>query len=247
MITNLFKSVFFHIFVVITLITISKLMTFSKTNEVTEIPIEILEISDKTSSKKIESKPKPKPKPKQNVQNKFSAPIPLSKPKVPEFVEKKIDERPKKKNKEKSKSEQKRLESILKSIDEIKIKKNLEKTNTKTTKNNEEKTKFDEKLTISELDMIRRQFISCWNIPAGAKNIESLRVLVKISLDEEGNVISSKLVKTNNLNNPFYRAASESALRAVRHPSCKKLKVPEKKYKIWKNITLNFDPSMISR
>ena len=97
MITNLFKSVFFHIFVIITLIMISKLMTFSKTNEVTEIPIEILEISDKTTSKKIESKPKPKPKPKQNVQNKFSAPKPLSKPKVPEFVEKKIDERPKKK------------------------------------------------------------------------------------------------------------------------------------------------------
>ena len=106
---------------------------------------------------------------------------------------------------------------------------------------------MSDKLTISELDMIRRQFIACWNIPAGAKNIESLQVMVKITLDEEGNVVSSKLLNKRNVNNSFYRAASESALRAVRHPACKKLKVPEKKYKVWKNITLNFDPSMISQ
>jgi len=95
--------------------------------------------------------------------------------------------------------------------------------------------------------MIRRQFISCWNMPAGSKNIEDLQVLVKIKLDREGNVIDSKLIKTSNLNNPFYRAASESAMRAVRHPSCKKLKVPERKYDLWKNIELNFDPRMLAQ
>ena len=41
----------------------------------------------------------------------------------------------------------------------------------------------------------------------------------------------------------FFRAAAESALRAVNHPECKKLKVPEKKYKTWKEIILDFDPS----
>ena len=91
---------------------------------------------------------------------------------------------------------------------------------------------------------MRRQFISCWNIPAGAKNIKNLKVTVEISLDREGNVISSKLLNTGRLSDPFFKAAAESALRAVKHPSCKKLKVPEKKYEIWKNITLNFDPSM---
>ena len=53
--------------------------------------------------------------------------------------------------------------------------------------------------------------------------------------DKEGNVIFSKLINNNRLNDSFFRAAAESALRAVNHPECKKLKVPEKKYKTCKN------------
>ena len=30
-------------------------------------------------------------------------------------------------------------------------------------------------------------------------------------------------------------------MRAINHPACKKIKVPQKKYDVWKNITLNFD------
>ena len=220
---------------------ISKFFSFSKKNEYVEIPIEVMEVSEQTAFKKPEPKAKPKPKPKKNIEEAFKAPKVVQKPKIPDFVEKKDVKKEKKKIKDDN-----RLNSILKSIDEIKKSKSQKIENVE--KNiDEEISRFDEKLTISELDMIRRQFISCWNIPAGAKNIESLQVLVKISLDKEGNVINSKLINTKNLDNPFYRAASESALRAVRHPACKKLKVPEKKYKIWKNITLNFDPSMISR
>ena len=48
---------------------------------------------------------------------------------------------------------------------------------------------------------------------------------------------------TQKLNNPFFRAASESAMRAVNHPECKKLQVPKKKYETWKEIILDFDPS----
>ena len=44
-------------------------------------------------------------------------------------------------------------------------------------------------------------------------------------------------------NNKFFRAASESAMRAVNHPECKKLKVPKKKYDTWNEIILDFDPS----
>ena len=55
-------------------------------------------------------------------------------------------------------------------------------------------------------------------------------------------ILDSKLIGGGNMNDPFYRSAAERAMRAVRHPSCKKVKVPSKKYDSWKDMTLNFDP-----
>ena len=60
-----------------------------------------------------------------------------------------------------------------------------------------------EKLTISEKDAIRRQFYRCWIVPAGAKNLKDLFVSIKIKLDKEGNVIFSKLINDNRLNESF--------------------------------------------
>ena len=96
-----------------------------------------------------------------------------------------------------------------------------------------EEVSLGEKLTISEKDAIRRQFYRCWIVSAGTKNLKDLFVSIKIKLDAEGNVIFSKLINDNRLNESF-RAAAESALRAVNHPECKKLKVPEKNIKLGK-------------
>ena len=41
---------------------------------------------------------------------------------------------------------------------------------------------------------------------------------------------------------PFFRAAAESALRAVLNPRCNPLKLPPDKYQQWQTMTLNFDP-----
>ena len=60
-----------------------------------------------------------------------------------------------------------------------------------------------EKLTISEKDAIRRQFYRCWIVPAGAKNLKDLFVSIKIKLDRDGNVIFSKLINDNKLNESF--------------------------------------------
>ncbi len=140
------------------------------------------------------------------------------------------------------------MDSILKSIEKIKKdsqnqideKKDDEKIEDK------EETKelrLGEKLTISEKDAIRRQFYRCWIVPAGAKDLKDLIVSIKIKLNDEGEVINTKLLTDRKLNNPFFRAASESAMRAVNHPECKKLQVPKKKYETWKEIILDFDPS----
>ena len=43
----------------------------------------------------------------------------------------------------------------------------------------------------------------------------------------------------------FYRAAAESALRAVQNTRCSPLKLPVDKYERWKEMTLRFDPSQM--
>jgi hypothetical protein len=42
--------------------------------------------------------------------------------------------------------------------------------------------------------------------------------------------------------NAFYRAAAESALRAVLNPRCHPFKLPVEKYDRWKTMTLVFNP-----
>ena len=68
---------------------------------------------------------------------------------------------------------------------------------------------------------------------------------IQLKLDEDGKVIHSKLLNEKNLKDTFFRAAAESALRAVNHPDCQKLKVPQKKYEIWKSLILDFNPSIM--
>jgi len=179
----------------------------------------------------------------------YSPPEVVSRPKNPEFSEgkkqvpKKVKENDQKKIKEQSKAE-----SILKSIEKIKsqAKKNNKEIKQEDEKTSEEKvTNLGEKLSISEKDAIRRQFYSCWIVPAGAKNIKDYKVSIKLRLDASGEVTSSKL--TNSLKNadPFYRTLAESAVRAVNHPDCKKLQVPKRKYETWKEMILDFDPSLM--
>ena len=180
-------------------------------------------------------------------------PKPKSKPNPPEFSikekqkkekVKKIDESPQQKKEKKN-----RMDSILKSIE--KIKKDNQKTLEDEKKDDEKiedkeeikEVRLGEKLTISEKDAIRRQFYRCWIVPAGAKDLKKLVVSIRIKLNEDGEVVNTKLLTDSKLNNSFFRAASESAMRAVNHPECKKLQVPKKKYETWKEIILDFDPS----
>ena len=111
--------------------------------------------------------------------------------------------------------------------------------------NESKNLKLGEKLTISEKDAIRRQFYRCWIVPAGAKDIREYKVSILLRLNKDGEVINSRIMNKSNMNNTFFRTLAESAIRAVNHPDCKKLKVPAKKYDTWKETILDFDPSVM--
>jgi hypothetical protein len=101
-------------------------------------------------------------------------------------------------------------------------------------------------LSISEKDAITSQFVQCWRIPAGAASDYSLKVSVDVWLRPDGSVIKAHLTgdqrgKYNS--DGVFRAAADSALRAVH--MCSPLKnLPTNKYNSWKEMRLNFDPSM---
>ena len=235
------KSISFHLLIIFSFLIFDNFYNFSNRKVITEIPIEVVDVSEKTKVKKK----RPEKKVEKKVEQRFRPPKPISKPRPPEFEQKDKEVKVEKK-KEITKKEQKadRLSSILKSIEKI-TKNNKIKKDDKIEEKQKEIAKssnFDEKITISEKDLIRRQFAACWNPPSGSKNIDKLRVLVKLTLDESGNVMDAKLVDKGNMNDPFYRSAAERAMRAVRHSACKKIKVPSKKFQTWKNMTLNFDP-----
>ena len=100
-------------------------------------------------------------------------------------------------------------------------------------------------LSMSELDAIRSQIAKCWSVPAGAKNAENLQVTLRVQLQQDGTVITVELadesVPRYGSGDTFFRAAADSALRAVRQ--CSPLKnLPPEKYQTWKDIIMTFDP-----
>ena len=244
MVKGLFKSSFLHLAIIFIFLYGAEIFKRNKRFEIIEIPLDIVEISEKTVTKKNIPKAQEKPK---KIQS-YSPPEALSRPKNPEFSEKKKKSKKVKENEQKKIKELSKAESILKSIEKIKsqTEKNNKEIKKEDEKTSEEKvTNLGEKLTISEKDAIRRQFYSCWIVPAGAKNIKDYKVSIKLKLDTNGEVISSKLTDSIKNRDPSFRTLAESAVRAVNHPDCKKLKVPQRKYETWKEMILDFDPSLM--
>jgi hypothetical protein len=101
---------------------------------------------------------------------------------------------------------------------------------------------IDDQLTMSEIDFIRRQYVECWNPPAGARDASDLVVSIHVEYNPDGSVRRAAIEDTARMSDPFFRTAAESALRAVLNPRCNPLKVPSKKYESWKSVTIDFNP-----
>ncbi len=98
-------------------------------------------------------------------------------------------------------------------------------------------------LTLSELDAIRSQIAQCWNVPAGARDARNLVVEVQVDMNPDATVRHAQIVdQARMMTDPFFRAAAESAMRAVLNPRCNPLRLPREKFDTWKSFTLNFNP-----
>ena len=98
-------------------------------------------------------------------------------------------------------------------------------------------------MSISEVDAIRQQIKRCWNVPAGAKDAQDLVIEVALVMNPDATVRDARVIDAARMrSDPFYRAAAESARRAVLNPKCNPLKLPSEKYREWQQITLTFNP-----
>lgn len=99
------------------------------------------------------------------------------------------------------------------------------------------------RVTIGEIDLVRRQIERCWNVPAGAREAADLVVHIRVQMNLDGTPRNAAILDGGRLgSDSFYRAAAESALRAVLNPRCHPFRLPPEKFEDWKTITLVFNP-----
>lgn len=102
---------------------------------------------------------------------------------------------------------------------------------------------YGQELTLSEMDALRHQLAGCWNVPTGAMDAENLIVDVQVVVRPDRTVQSATIVDQGRYNSDtFFRAAADSARRAVLNPSCSPLLLPPDQYETWKNMVVRFNP-----
>ena len=68
----------------------------------------------------------------------------------------------------------------------------------------------------------------------------------RVSMNSDGTVRSATLLNTDQLSDPFFQAAADSARRALLNPRCQPLKLPADKYDQWQTFTITFDPKDVT-
>ncbi|MBI1180015.1 MAG: hypothetical protein GC201_05610 [Alphaproteobacteria bacterium] len=101
----------------------------------------------------------------------------------------------------------------------------------------------DAKARASIASAIASQIHQCWIAPVGATGAETLVVKLRIYLRTDGSLAQEPVIvdRARMLSDNYYRVAAEAARRAVQR--CAPFKLPGEYYDIWRDVTLNFDPS----
>ena len=234
---------------------------------------EELEVSNKTNQKKNEKlvksqkkkqinntiKNSPKPKPKKLISEKIDKnteklplkPIIKPKQKIKKTVEKNIDKKPFKRptNKIKRKNRSSSSQAILRNLaeaNEINQKKDIVNQIKESLKNQNQNLNVTEekKATATEIDILRNHVRQCWNAPYAANELNKI-INLKIFTNPDGSVVNVQIIDLAFYkNDPVYRAAADSARRAVK--DCSPLPLPKNKYDLFKIFTFNFDTSFIN-
>jgi hypothetical protein len=102
------------------------------------------------------------------------------------------------------------------------------------------------KLSATQEDAVRKTIAPCWNIDPGAVNYQSMQIELKLTLNRDGTVMAAEIQdQARYYGDTRYRAAADSARRAVLNDRCHKLPLPPDQYANWQTTYLRFDPKDI--
>ncbi len=232
------------------------------------VPFDIVTIGEMTNTRigdKPEDKPAappPAPQPPQAQPTPPTPPVPQEKPQPPapkppeakaedqaEALKPKPLEKPKPPAEKPAAPQQDLLASVLKNVAKMKPVEGPKSSDAKPDAKAAPQaassggSSLASRLMISEEDALRRQIEQCWNPPVGARDAQNLIVEVAIDVNADRTVSNAEIVdKSRYASDPFFRAAADSAIRAVRSPKCNPLELPADKYEQWKHIDFTFDP-----
>ncbi len=234
------------------------------------IVIDVLDISKVKETNKIAPAPQPKPEkpeekppaPANNTANNAAVPVPkqMAKPEEKKDVKKAAEatvldknappDKDKKKKKDEAKKETpKDFSSVLKNLMDAKDKPTAKtdkpdmKLNEKAAPAQAQNAPLGPKMTMSEQDALRAQLEKCWNVPFGAKDIENMAVDIFMVINPDRTLREARVVDQSRYNtDTFFRAAADSALRAVRSSMCSPFDLPPDKYDTWNQTTVTFNP-----
>lgn len=264
----IFKSLIFH--VVMMILATGGIMMQKDVVQVAEQPIEVSFVSEESIPQVDEAKPKPveelpppiddkpQPAPKALEQPK---PKPKEVKRTDEVAEKKPEpkpkeatpalkpDKPKPKPPEPKKTEPEKVEEPKEeetTTDFMSVLKNLqdsEPTDTRRDGPSLTESPTTDRVTTGELEAFKQQLSQCWSILPGAAQAETLAVNLTINVNRDRTVNNVQITDNARYStDPFFRAAADNAIRAIKHPDCTPLDLPPDKYDTWNTITLNFDP-----
>ena len=88
---------------------------------------------------------------------------------------------------------------------------------------------------------IQNQMARCWRIEPGARDAANLIIEVRVFLKQDGSVANVYVVDMQRFkSDAFFRSAAENARRAVF--GCAPFRLPPRKFEVWREMTLVFDP-----
>ena len=94
-------------------------------------------------------------------------------------------------------------------------------------------------MTFNEIDALRAKISQCWNPPVGGLGADAIKVKLRMALRPDGSLSREPQV-VNRVGSPYFQAAADAAVRAVM--LCQPYELPAKKYALWRDMILNFDP-----
>ena len=107
------------------------------------------------------------------------------------------------------------------------------------------KTTGGSSLSQSEIDALRGQIAQNWSVIAGLEGMDEVRIRVKMSLDDSGDIVGEPEVEASGGPESTRRALEGAAYRAVRRSAPFK-NLPVDKYDAWSEVIVNFDPSNLA-